>query len=212
VVWAQTDDGVRGFLVPTDAPGFAASVLEPKLSMRASIQTALRFDDVRLPASAMLPGARGLRGPFSALSEARYGIVWGVMGAARDSFEAALRHALARTQFGRPVAGFQLTQRKLVDMAVEIQKGTLLALHLGRRKDAGTITPEQISLGKLSNTREAIAVAREARTILGGDGVLIENSPIRHAANLESVRTYEGTDEVHTLVLGQHLTGIPAFR
>jgi len=212
VVWAQTDDGVRGFLVPTDAPGFAASVLEPKLSMRASIQTALRFDDVRLPASAMLPGARGLRGPFSALSEARYGIVWGVMGAARDSFEAALRHALARTQFGRPVAGFQLTQRKLVDMAVEIQKGTLLALHLGRRKDAGTITPEQISLGKLSSTREAIAVAREARTILGGDGVLIENSPIRHAANLESVRTYEGTDEVHTLVLGQHLTGIPAFR
>lgn len=212
VVWAQTDDGVRGFLVPTDSPGFEAIVLEPKLSMRASIQTELHFDDIRLPASALLPEARGLRGPFSALSEARYGIVWGVMGAARDSFEAALRHALRREQFGRPVAGFQLTQRKLADMAVEIQKGTLLALQLGRAKDAGTLTPEQISLGKLSNTREAIEIAREARTILGGDGVLIENSPIRHAANLESVRTYEGTDEVHTLVLGQHLTGIAAFR
>jgi glutaryl-CoA dehydrogenase len=212
VVWAQTDGGVRGFLVPTDSPGFEAVVLEPKLSMRASIQTELSFDDIRLPSSAMLPEARGLRGPFSALSEARYGIVWGVMGAARDSFEAALRHALRREQFGRPIAGFQLTQRKLADMAVEIQKGTLLALQLGRAKDAGTLTPEQISLGKLSNTREAIEIAREARTILGGEGVLIQNSPIRHAANLETVRTYEGTDEVHTLVLGQHLTGIPAFR
>ena len=212
IVWAQTDDGVRGFLVPTDSPGYEATVLEPKLSMRASIQTELRFDGIRLPSSAMLPEARGLRAPFTALGEARYGIVWGVMGAARDSFEAALRHALAREQFGRPIAGFQLTQRKLADMAVEIQKGTLLALHLGRMKDAGGVTPEQISLGKLSNTREAIAVAREARTILGGDGVLIESSPLRHAVNLESVRTYEGTDEVHTLVLGQHLTGIPAFR
>lgn len=212
VVWAQTDDGVRGFVVPTDSPGFEAVVLEPKLSMRASIQVELHFDDIRLPESAMLPGARGMRGPFSALSEARYGIVWGVMGAARDSFEAALRHSLRREQFGRPIAGFQLTQRKLADMAVEIQKGTLLALQLGRAKEAGTLTIEQISLGKLSNTREAIAIAREARTILGGDGVLIENSPIRHAVNLESVRTYEGTDEVHTLILGQHLTGIPAFR
>lgn len=212
VVWAQTDDGVRGFLVPTDAPGFHAAVLEPKGSMRASVQTELDFDDVRLPASALLPGARGLRGPFAALNDARYGIVWGAIGAGRDSYEAALRHALRREQFGQPVAGFQLTQRKLVDMVVELQKGALLALHLGRAKDAGTLRPEQVSLGKLNNVREAIAIAREARTILGGDGVLLEHSPIRHAANLESVRTYEGTDEVHTLILGQHLTGIGAFR
>ncbi|WP_347977385.1 acyl-CoA dehydrogenase family protein [Microbacterium sp. ProA8] len=212
VVWAQTDDGVRGFLVTTGTPGFEVSVLEPKGSMRASVQTELHFDGVRLPASALLPEARGLRGPFSALNEARYGIVWGALGAARDSYEAALRHALRREQFGRPIAGFQLTQRKLVDMVVELQKGALLALHIGRAKDAGTLTPTQISLGKLNNVREAIAIAREARTILGGDGVLLENSPIRHAANLESVRTYEGTDEVHTLILGQHLTGLDAFR
>jgi glutaryl-CoA dehydrogenase len=212
VVWAQTEEGVRGFLVPTDAPGFHATVLEPKGSMRASVQTELHFDEVRVPASALLAGARGLRGPFSALNEARYGIVWGALGAARDSYEAALRHALRREQFGVPIASFQLTQQKLVDMVVELQKGALLALHLGRAKDAGTLTPTQISLGKLSNVREAIAIAREARTILGGDGVLLENAPIRHAANLESVRTYEGTDEVHTLILGQHLTGISAFR
>ncbi|MDR7110481.1 glutaryl-CoA dehydrogenase [Microbacterium trichothecenolyticum] len=212
VVWAQTDDGVRGFIVPTDAPGFGITVLEPKGSMRASVQTALHFDEVRVPASALLPGARGLRGPFSALNDARYGIVWGALGAGRDSYEAALRHALRREQFGRPIAGFQLTQRKLVDMAVELQKGALLALQIGRAKDAGTLTPTQISLGKLNNVREAIEIAREARTILGGDGVLLENSPIRHAANLESVRTYEGTDEVHTLILGQHLTGLSAFR
>jgi glutaryl-CoA dehydrogenase len=212
VVWAQTDNGIRGFVVPTDTRGFTATVLEPKGSMRASVQCELHFDDLRLPASALLPGARGLSGPFSALNEARYGIVWGALGAARDSYEAALRHALRREQFGRPIAGFQLTQQKLVDMALELQKGALLALHIGRAKDAGTVTPMQISLGKLNNVREAIAIAREARTILGGDGVLLENSPIRHAANLESVRTYEGTDEVHTLILGQHLTGISAFR
>lgn len=212
VVWAQTDDGVRGFLVPTDAPGFEVTVLAPKGSMRASVQTELRLDGVRVEASALLPGARGLRGPFSALNDARYGIVWGALGAARDSYEAALRHALRREQFGRPIAGFQLTQRKLVDMVVELQKGALLALHIGRAKDAGTLTPTQVSLGKLNNVREAIEIAREARTILGGDGVLLEHSPIRHAANLESVRTYEGTDEVHTLVLGQHLTGLGAFR
>jgi glutaryl-CoA dehydrogenase len=212
VVWAQTDNGIRGFVVPTDTRGFTATVLEPKGSMRASVQCELHFDDLRLPASALLPGARGLSGPFSALNEARYGIVWGALGAARDSYEAALRHALRREQFGRPIAGFQLTQQKLVDMALELQKGALLALHIGRAKDAGTVTPMQISLGKLNNVREAIAIAREARTILGGDGVLLENSPIRHAANLESVRTYEGTDEVHTLILGQHLTGIAAFR
>lgn len=212
VVWAQTDDGVRGFIVPTDAAGFGITVLEPKGSMRASVQTALHFDDARVPGSALLPGARGLRGPFSALNDARYGIVWGALGAGRDSYEAALRHALRREQFGQPIAGFQLTQRKLVDMVVELQKGALLALQIGRAKDAGTLTPTQISLGKLNNVREAIEIAREARTILGGDGVLLENSPIRHAANLESVRTYEGTDEVHTLILGQHLTGLGAFR
>lgn len=212
VVWAQTDNGIRGFVVPTDTRGFTATVLEPKGSMRASVQCELHFDDLRLPASALLPGARGLSGPFSALNEARYGIVWGALGAARDSYEAALRHALRREQFGRPIAGFQLTQQKLVDMTLELQKGALVALHIGRAKDAGTVTPMQISLGKLNNVREAIAIAREARTILGGDGVLLENSPIRHAANLESVRTYEGTDEVHTLILGQHLTGISAFR
>jgi glutaryl-CoA dehydrogenase len=212
IVWAQTDDGIRGFVVPTESPGFEARVLEPKLSMRASIQCELHFDDVRLPASALLPGAKGLGGPFAALNEARYGIVWGALGAGRDSFEAALRYSLTREQFGHPLAAFQLTQQKLADMAVELQKGALLALHLGRLKDAGTLRPEQISLGKLNNVREAIAIAHEARTILGGNGVLLENSPIRHAANLESVRTYEGTDEVHTLVLGQHLTGIGAFR
>lgn len=211
VVWAQTDEGVRGFLVPTDAPGLDIGVLEPKGSMRASVQTQLTFDRVRVPASALLPEARGLRGPFSALNEARYGIVWGALGAARDSYEAALRHALRREQFGRKVAGFQLTQRKLVDMVVELQKGALLALQIGRAKDAGSLTPAMVSLGKLNNVREAIAIAREARTILGGEGVLLENSPIRHAANLESVRTYEGTDEVHTLILGQHLTGLNAF-
>ncbi|MBW9092700.1 acyl-CoA dehydrogenase family protein [Microbacterium jejuense] len=212
VVWAQTDEGVRGFLVPTGTPGLDIAVLGPKGSMRASVQTHLTFDRVRVAASALLPGARGLRGPFSALNEARYGIVWGALGAARDSYEAALRHALRREQFGRPIAGFQLTQRKLVDMVVELQKGALLALQIGRAKDAGTLTPAMVSLGKLNNVRQAIAIAREARTILGGEGVLLENSPIRHAANLESVRTYEGTDEVHTLILGQHLTGLNAFR
>ncbi|GAA1662509.1 acyl-CoA dehydrogenase family protein [Microbacterium lacus] len=212
VVWAQTDDGVRGFLVPTDAPGYHAHVLEPKGSMRASVQCELHFDEIRLPASALLPGAKGLRGPFSALNEARYGIVWGALGAGRDSYEAALHYALRREQFDRPIAGFQLTQEKLVDMVLELQKGALLALHLGRLKDAGTLQPVQISVGKLNNVRESLKIAREARTILGGNGVLLEHSPIRHAANLESVRTYEGTDEVHTLILGEHLTGLGAFR
>lgn len=212
IVWAQTSDGVRGFIVPTDTPGFEAKLIEQKLSMRASIQTELILTDVRLPATALLPNVKGLRGPFECLNEARYGIAWGVMGAARDSFQAALDYSQTRTPFDRPLAGFQLTQQKLVDMAVEINKGTLLALHLGRLKDAGRLQPHQISLGKLSNTREAIAIAREARTILGGNGITLDYSPLRHANNLESVRTYEGTDEVHTLVLGNHITGIPAFR
>ncbi|HEX9086548.1 MAG TPA: acyl-CoA dehydrogenase family protein [Arthrobacter sp.] len=212
VVWAMTDDGVHGFLVPAGTPGVTATPIGQKLSMRASIQCDVTFDGVRLGPEALLPAARGLRGPFSCLNEARYGIAWGAMGAARDSYEAALKYAQERMQFGRPLAGYQLTQEKLVNMLLEIQKGTLLALQLGRLKDAGKLRPEQISLGKLNNVREAITIAREARTILGGNGITLDYSPLRHAANLESVRTYEGTDEVHTLVLGQHITGLPAFR
>ncbi len=212
IIWAQTDDGVRGFIVPTDTPGFEATPIAPKLSMRASIQCDIALTDVRLPASAQLPEARGLRAPFSCLNEARYGIGWGVIGAARDSYATALEYAKTRVQFNQPIAGFQLTQQKLVDMAVEIEKAQLVALRLGRLKDAGRLTPEQISVAKLGNTRAAIAIAREARTVLGGNGVSGEYSPLRHAANLESVRTYEGTDEVHTLVLGAHITGIQAFR
>ncbi|MEV7606450.1 acyl-CoA dehydrogenase family protein [Paenarthrobacter sp. NPDC089322] len=212
VVWARTDEGIQGFLVPAETPGVTATPIEPKLSMRASIQCDVTFDDVRLGPEALLPGAIGLRGPFSCLNEARYGIAWGAMGAARDSYEAALGYAGTRLQFGRPLAGYQLTQEKLVNMLVEIQKGTMLALHLGRLKDAGHLQPQQISLGKLNNVREAIKIAREARTILGGNGVTMDYSPLRHANNLESVRTYEGTDEVHTLILGNHITGIAAFR
>ncbi|MEO5321570.1 acyl-CoA dehydrogenase family protein [Arthrobacter sp. CC3] len=212
VVWARTDDGIRGFLVPAGTPGVTATPIGRKLSMRASIQCDVTFDGVRLGPEALLPGARGLRGPFTCLNEARYGIAWGAMGAARDSYEAALKYSQDRLQFGRPLAGYQLTQEKLVNMLLEIQKGTMLALHLGRLKDAGTLKPEQISLGKLNNVREALAIAREARSILGGNGITLDYSPLRHATNLESVRTYEGTDEVHTLILGQHITGIGAFR
>ena len=212
IIWAMTDDGIRGFVVPTDTPGFVATPIEQKLSMRASIQCEIELTELRLPDSAMLPKARGLRGPFECLNEARYGIVWGVMGAARDSYLAALAFSQERMQFGKPLAGYQLTQQKLVNMALEINKGTLLALQLGRLKDAGTLAPHQISVGKLNNCREAIAICREARAMLGGNGITLDYSPMRHANNLESVRTYEGTDEVHTLILGQHITGIPAFR
>ncbi|HEU4666599.1 MAG TPA: acyl-CoA dehydrogenase family protein [Arthrobacter sp.] len=212
VVWAMTDDGVHGFLVPAGTPGVTATPIGQKLSLRASIQCDVVFDDVRLGPEALLPAARGLRGPFTCLNEARYGIVWGAMGAARDSYQTALAYSQGRLQFGKPLAGYQLTQEKLVNMLVEIQKGTLLALHLGRLKDAGKLRPEQISLGKLNNVREAVKVAREARSILGGNGITLDYPPLRHAANLESVRTYEGTDEVHTLVLGQHITGLGAFR
>ncbi|MHC9046071.1 acyl-CoA dehydrogenase family protein [Microbacterium saperdae] len=212
IIWAQTDDGIRGFIVPTDSEGFVATPIAPKLSMRASIQCDITLTDVRLPAEAQLPEARGLRAPFSCLNEARYGIGWGVIGAARDSYATALSYSLTRIQFNQPIASFQLTQQKLVDMAIEIEKAQLLALRLGRLKDAGSLAPHQISVAKLSNTRAAIAIAREARTILGGNGVSGDYSPLRHAANLESVRTYEGTDEIHTLVLGAHITGIPAFR
>jgi glutaryl-CoA dehydrogenase len=211
VVWARADDGIRGFVVPTGTDGFAATPIEPKLGMRASIQCDVTLDGVRLPADAVLPGVTGLKGPFSCLNEARYGIMWGAMGAARDAYEAALAYALDRRQFGAPIAAFQLTQQKLVDMVVDIQKGLLVALHTGRLKDAGRLRPEQISLGKLNNVRSAIEICRQARTILGGNGVTLDHSPLRHANNLEAVRTYEGTDEIHTLIMGRAITGIPAF-
>jgi glutaryl-CoA dehydrogenase len=215
VVWARTDEEgnpVRGFLVPTGTPGFSARDITPKLSMRASIQCDVLLEDVRLPQSAMLSQARGLGGPFSCLNEARYGIIWGAMGAARDCYESALAYAGEREQFGEPIASFQLVQQKLVNMLVEVGKGSLLALHIGRMKDAGTLRPEHLSFGKLNNVREAIEVAREARTVFGGNGVTLDYPPMRHMSNLESVRTYEGTDEVHTLILGNAITGIPAFR
>ena len=212
VVWAGTDEGIRGFLVPTGTEGFSARDITSKVSMRASVQCDLFLQDVRLPETAVLPDAEGLRGPFACLNEARYGIIWGSMGAARSCFESALEYSKAREQFGKPIAGFQLTQEKLVNMMLEIEKGTLLALHLGRMKDKGTLRPEQISFGKLNNVREAIEIAREARTILGGNGITLDYPIMRHANNLESVRTYEGTDEVHTLILGNAITGISAFR
>ncbi|MGO0605757.1 MAG: acyl-CoA dehydrogenase family protein [Brevibacterium sp.] len=212
VIWAATDDGIRGFLVPTDTPGFTATPIPQKLSMRASIQCDIDLEDVKLPAEAVLPEVTGLKGPFSCLNEARYGIMWGAMGAARDSFDVALDYAQNRLQFDKPLTAYQLTQEKLVNMALEIQKGTLLAIQTGRLKDAGTLDPVQISVGKLNNCREAIAICREARTMLGGNGITLEYSPLRHANNLESVRTYEGTDEVHTLILGRHITGQQAFR
>jgi glutaryl-CoA dehydrogenase len=212
VVWAQTEDGIRGFLVPTNRPGFSAPEISDKVSMRASVQCELHLEDVRLPSEAMLPDAEGLGGPFACLNEARYGIIWGAMGAARDCCECALEYSREREQFDKPIAGFQLTQQKLVNMMLEINKGTLLALHIGRMKDQGTLRTEQISIGKLNNARQAIEIAREARTILGGNGITLEYPVIRHANNLESVLTYEGTNEVHTLVLGKALTGIQAFR
>ncbi|AOP52450.1 MULTISPECIES: acyl-CoA dehydrogenase family protein [Brevibacterium] len=212
VIWAATDEGIRGFLVPTDTAGFKATPIEQKLSMRASIQCDIDIVDVQLPAEAVLPEVRGLKGPFSCLNEARYGIMWGAMGAARDSYEVALKYAQERMQFDKPLSGYQITQQKLVNMVLEIQKGILVALQTGRLKDAGTLDPVQISVGKLNNCREAIAICREARTMLGGNGITLEYSPLRHANNLESVRTYEGTDEVHTLILGRHITGEQAFR
>jgi glutaryl-CoA dehydrogenase len=211
VVWARTDEGIRGFLVPAGAAGFSAPEIKRKLSLRASVTSELVLDDVRLPAAAMLPGARGLGGPLGCLNEARFGIVFGSMGAALDCLEVTLAYAAEREVFDRPLASFQLTQRKLADMALEVGKGTLLALHLGRLKDAGTLTPEQVSAGKLNNVREAIAIARECRTVLGANGITLEYPVIRHANNLESVLTYEGTSEVHSLVIGRALTGHAAF-
>ncbi|MFF7338569.1 acyl-CoA dehydrogenase family protein [Streptomyces sp. NPDC008163] len=217
VVWAQTDEGtagsgIRGFVVPADAPGFSAPEIRHKWSLRASVTSELVLDEVRLPADAVLPGVSGLRGPLSCLSHARYGIVWGAMGAARSSFEAAVDYARTREQFGKPIGGFQLTQAKLADMAVELHKGILLAHHLGRRMDAGRLRPEQVSFGKLNNVREAIEICRTSRTILGANGISLEYPVMRHATNLESVLTYEGTVEMHQLVLGKALTGLDAFR
>jgi glutaryl-CoA dehydrogenase len=211
VVWARTDDGVRGFVVPTDTPGFSAHDIHRKSSLRASVTSELVFDDLRLPADAVLPGVAGMRGPLSCLNEARFGILFGAIGAGRACYEAALDYAKERVQFGVPIASFQLTQRKLVEMMVAVNRGTLLALHLGRMKDAGQLTSAQVSFGKMDNVRQALEIAREARSVLGANGITLEYPVIRHMNNLESVYTYEGTNEVHTLVLGQAITGIGAF-
>ena len=211
-VWAQTDDGIRGFLVPTDTPGFTANVIHKKLSLRASVTSELVLDNVRLPASAQLPEANSLGAPLSCLNEARFGIVFGALGAARDSLETAIAYTGGREVFDRPLSSFQLTQEKLANMTLELGKGMLLAVHLGRMKDAEGARPEQISLGKLNNVREALAIARECRTLLGGSGITLEYSPLRHANNLESVLTYEGTSEMHLLSIGRALTGQAAFR
>jgi glutaryl-CoA dehydrogenase len=212
VVWARTDDGVRGFAVPTETAGFSAPEITRKMSLRASVTSELIFDDVRLPASAMLPEARGLSGPLGCLNEARFGIIFGAMGAARDCLETAVAYAADRQVFDKPLSAYQLTQAKIADMAVELNKGTLLAVHLGRLKEKGALRPEQVSVGKLNNVREAIAIARECRTILAANGISGEYPIMRHANNLESVLTYEGTSEVHQLVIGQAITGQAAFR
>jgi glutaryl-CoA dehydrogenase len=212
VVWARTDDGVRGFLVPRDTRGFSTRDIHKKLSLRASITSELALDDVRLPADALLPEARGLRGPLGCLSEARYGIIWGALGAGRACYEAAVSYAKTREQFGKPIGAFQLTQEKLAWMEVALGQGGLVALHIGRLKEAGTVTPQQVSFGKLTNVRAALDVARQARTILGANGVTLEYPVIRHMTNLESVLTYEGTQEIHTLVLGEAITGLSAYR
>jgi glutaryl-CoA dehydrogenase len=211
VLWARADDRIRGFVVPTESQGFSANDIHQKLSLRASVTSELVFDDLRLPASAMLPEAAGLSGPLGCLTEARFGIVFGSLGAARDSLETAMEYARTRDVFDKPLAAYQLTQQKLADMAVELGNGMLLALHLGRLKEAGSLTPEQVSIGKLNNVRKSLNIARKARTILGANGISLEYSPMRHAANLESVLTYEGTTEVHTLVVGKALTGENAF-
>ena len=211
IVWAQTDEGVRGFIVPTDTPGFSTQDIHHKVSLRASVTSSLYFDDLRLPQDAVLPGVTGMKGPLSCLSEARFGIIWGVMGAARACFECALEYSQTRVQWGKPIGAFQLTQEKLTNMALEIGKGTLLALHLGRMKDQQMLAPEHISMGKLNNVREALDIARSARTILGASGITLEYPVMRHANNLESVLTYEGTSEIHTLIVGHALTGLRAY-
>lgn len=211
VVWARTDDGIRGFVVPTDTAGFTANTIHKKLSLRASITSELVFDNLRLPESAMLPGVQGLKGPLSCLNEARFGILFGAVGAARACYESALAYSQERVQFERPIGSFQLTQRKLVEMMVGVNQGMLLAMHLGRKRDAGTLAAEHINFGKLTNVRMALEVAREARSVLGANGITLEYPVVRHMNNLESVYTYEGTNEIHTLVLGQSITGLSAF-
>jgi glutaryl-CoA dehydrogenase len=212
VVWAQTDDGIRGFVVPTDTPGFTANEVKHKLSLRASLTAELVLDGVRLPESAAFPDVRGLRGPLSCLNEARYGILFGVVGAARSCYESALEYTLTREQFGKPLAGFQLTQRKLADLLVEVNRSGLVAMRIGRLKDAGTLHHNHVSFGKLANVRSALEVARTARTMLGANGISLEYPVMRHMANLETVLTYEGTEEMHALSLGQSVTGLAAFR
>jgi glutaryl-CoA dehydrogenase len=212
VVWAQTDEGVRGFLVPSGTKGFTTQDIHKKLSLRASVTSELLLDDVRLPADAVLPEVSSLKGPLSCLNEARYGIVWGAAGAGRACYEAALEYATERVQFDRPIASFQIQQQKLAEMVLEVNRATLVAVHLGRMKDAGTLRPEHVSLGKLGNVNGALEVARSARQVLGANGVTLEYPVIRHMNNLESVVTYEGTADVHALVIGGAVTGIQAFR
>ncbi|RSN32905.1 acyl-CoA dehydrogenase [Amycolatopsis sp. WAC 04169] len=212
VVWAQTDEGVRGFVVPTNTPGFTANEVKHKLSLRASLTAELVLDGVRLPDSAAFPEVRGLRGPLSCLNEARYGILFGVVGAARSCYESALEYTLSREQFGKPLAGFQLTQRKLADLVVEVNRAGLVALRIGRLKDAGTLHHNHVSFGKLANVRSALEVARTARGMLGANGISLEYPVMRHMSNLETVLTYEGTEEMHALSLGQSVTGLAAFR
>ncbi|MBV8067297.1 MAG: acyl-CoA dehydrogenase family protein [Candidatus Eremiobacteraeota bacterium] len=211
VVWAQTEDGIRGFIVPRETRGFSSSNIHRKLSLRASVTSELIFAGCRVPADALLPQGRGLGAPLACLNEARYGIVWGSMGAARSCYETALEYSKTRVQFDRPIGGYQLTQAKLVDMLLELNKGTLLALHVGRSKERGRVHPATISLAKLNNVREALQIARQARTILGANGVTLEYPVIRHMNNLESVLTYEGTSEMHTLIVGKEITGLDAF-
>ena len=211
IVWAQTDGGIRGFLIPTDTPGFSAIDIKKKASLRASVTSELILDGVRVPDDFVLPGVSSMRGPLSCLNEARFGIAFGAIGAARACYESALDYSIERHQFGKPIASFQLTQRKLVDMMVAVQRGTLIAVHLGRRKDDGTLTSEQVSFGKFDNVRNALEVARTARSILGANGITLEYPVIRHMANLETVYTYEGTNEIHTLVMGEAITGLNAF-
>jgi glutaryl-CoA dehydrogenase len=212
VVWARTEDGLGGFLVPKGTPGFTTQDVHKKLSLRASVTSELLLDDVRLPADALLPEVSSLKGPLSCLNEARYGIVWGAAGAARACFESALQYAQERIQFDRPIGSFQLQQQKLAQMALEVNRATLLALHLGRLKDAGRLHPAQVSMGKLGNVNAALDVARTARQVLGANGITLEYPVIRHMNNLESVVTYEGTADIHALVIGGALTGIQAFR
>ena len=211
IVWARTEDGVRGFIVPTDSKGFTAQVIHHKASLRASVTAELAFDDLRVPDEFLLPGVSSMRGPLSCLNEARFGILWGAAGAARACYQAALEYSGERVQFDRPIAGFQLTQKKLVDMMVAVNRANLVALHLGRKKDDGTLTPEQISFGKKDNVEQALGVARTARSILGGNGITLEYPVFRHMANLETVYTYEGTNEIHTLIMGNSITGLSAF-